>query len=64
MAANIEEPPIKAVDLILRLKEAMSIDRHIMATIYRIEPFSKSDKYKKLSTNKAVEVMENVDDLD
>ena len=57
MAAKSKDPPIKAVDLVLKLKEAMSIDRHIMATIYGIEPFSKSDNYKKLGTNKAAEFM-------
>ena len=64
MAAKCKDSPTKAVDFVLKLKEAMSIDRHIMATIYGIKPFSKGDKYKKNCTNKTAEVMKGVDDPD
>ena len=64
MAAKCRDSPIKAVDLVLKMKEAMSIDRHIMATIYGITPFSEGDEYKKNCTTKTAEVMQGVDDPD
>ena len=38
------------MDLVMKVKVALSVEKHIMATIYGIEPISKGDKYHQQNT--------------